>query len=299
MLSLENKISFNIMNYNLSIIIIISIIVVCLLWKIIDNFSEESEELKFPKIVWLVWFQGWDKAPNLVLKVRDSWKHHNPDWEIKELNDDNIKSYIGFDLPNDASYAAKSDIIRISLLKKHGGVWADATMLCLRPLDSWVYEAIEPAKLWMYHGRDNGRGPASWFIVSYSNSYIISKWYDKVREFWSEPRPNFNYFFMDELFGQLTKEDDQFVKEWQKVPFLNCEDEGSAHHLAGHVFNYDENRLNKVKEHVPYALKLSNHGNMNENTNGWHMVTFSFENKKFNKIIFTDPPSFEDAVYYP
>lgn len=286
------------MNYNLTIIIIISIIVICLLWKIIDNFSNSSEQ-KFPKIIWLVWFQGWDKAPKLVLRVRDSWKHHNPDWEIKELDDNNLKEYIGFDLPNDASYAAKSDIMRISLLKKHGGVWADATMLCLRPLDSWVYEAIEPAKIWMYHGRDNGRGPASWFICSYSNSYIISKWYDKIREFWSVPRPNYNYFFMDELFGQLTKEDEQFVKEWHKIPFLNCEDEGSAHYLAGNVFNYDENRLKKIKELVPYALKLSNHGSMHEDTNGWHMVNFSFENKNFNKINFNDPPSYEGAVYYP
>lgn len=168
------------MDYIMIIVIIVVIIIVAyLLKKIFNNFNNtenmDSNKQEFPKIVWILWFQGWDQAPELVLKVRDSWKYHNPNWEIKELDDNNLMNYIDFNLPEDAEYPAKSDIIRLALLKKYGGVWADSTMLCLRPLDTWVYEAIEPSKFWMYHGRDGGRGPASWFIISYSNSYIISK----------------------------------------------------------------------------------------------------------------------------
>ena len=33
-------------------------------------------------------------------------------------------------------------MIRLELLAEHGGVWADATMLCLRPLDSWIAHAL-------------------------------------------------------------------------------------------------------------------------------------------------------------
>jgi len=69
----------------------------------------------------------------------------------------------------------------LSLLKlaKHGGVWtdeADTTMLRLAPLDSWMHEALMPAEFWMYHGRDGGLGPASWFIASTNESYIMQRW---------------------------------------------------------------------------------------------------------------------------
>jgi hypothetical protein len=47
---------------------------------------------------------------------------------------------------------AKSDIIRLHLLAQHGGVWADATVLCLQPLDHWLYDMLAPARFWMYHG---------------------------------------------------------------------------------------------------------------------------------------------------
>lgn len=37
--------------------------------------------------------------------------------------------------------AAESDILRLYLLKKYGGVWVDATNLCRRPLDAWLPSA--------------------------------------------------------------------------------------------------------------------------------------------------------------
>ena len=65
---------------------------------IFNNFNNtenmDSNKQEFPKIVWILWFQGWDQAPELVLKVRDSWKYHNPNWEIKELDDNRIKEII-------------------------------------------------------------------------------------------------------------------------------------------------------------------------------------------------------------
>ena len=67
---------------------------------------------------------------------------NNPTWDIKCLNDDTVKEYL---TTNDAEiifsdkeiqFQARSDIIRLSLLKKHGGIWADATFLCMQPLDN-------------------------------------------------------------------------------------------------------------------------------------------------------------------
>lgn len=48
--------------------------------------------------------------------------------------------------------AARSDILRLTLMAMHGGVWADATYFNFIPLDQWVYEAVGPIGFWSYHG---------------------------------------------------------------------------------------------------------------------------------------------------
>jgi mannosyltransferase OCH1-like enzyme len=112
-----------------------------------------------------LWLQGWDKAPWHINKVKESWQKYNSEWNIELVSEDNLSKYINIKLPNNITPQAKSDIIRLNLLYEHGGVWADATMLCLMPLDLWLFEVIQPSSFWMYHGRDNCTGPASWFII--------------------------------------------------------------------------------------------------------------------------------------
>ena len=109
------------------------------------------------KNIFILWLQGWDKAPWLQNKVLESWKINNNDWNIELLDFKNLHDYVKdidyiYDKKKKISLQAKSDIIRLSLLKNIGGVWADSTLLCMQPLENWVYEAIEKSGFWMYHG---------------------------------------------------------------------------------------------------------------------------------------------------
>ena len=38
------------------------------------------------KKIWIIWFQGLQKAPSLIKKCISSWKKYNPDWEINVLD---------------------------------------------------------------------------------------------------------------------------------------------------------------------------------------------------------------------
>ena len=127
----------------------------------------KNVNLEVPKTIWLLWFQGWSEAPYLVNSVKKSWEKHNPGWNIKTLSNENIHKYIDVPyLDNIKSPAARSDVIRLSLLEKYGGVWADATMICMKPLNDWLPEMIEPSSVWMYHGREDCNLLASWFIIA-------------------------------------------------------------------------------------------------------------------------------------
>lgn len=54
--------------------------------------SQSNTEL-LPKKIWMYWDKGWNNAPELVKKCRESWVYHHPDWEINFLDAQNITQY--------------------------------------------------------------------------------------------------------------------------------------------------------------------------------------------------------------
>jgi hypothetical protein len=227
--------------------------------------------------------QGWENAKWLNKKVAESWELNNPEWKIHYINFDNLKNYVTdidyiYDEKKNISSQAKSDIIRLSLLKNHGGIWVDATMLCMQPLDHWVYEAVDPSGLWMYHGNGGGMekefGPASWFIVSQKNSYLITKWKNECDNYWNNNDSTNNYFWMDVLFKNLFETDKIFMELWKKTPYLYCELDGQSHTLAHYGMHTSTPHIKELfLEKPPYALKLWSSFN-----NLLHMTAESFIN---------------------
>lgn len=218
------------------------------------------------KNIFILWLQGWDNAPWLVKQVAESWEINNPGWKIHYIDSNNLKNYVtDIDYINDPaknlSLQAKSDVIRLSLLKNHGGVWADATMLCMQPLDHWVFDAIEPAKLWMYHGHGAGMpkeiGPAIWFIISEKNGYMINKWKDEADKYWLGNHHPYTYCWLDEWFKILFNNDETFHDLWLQVPYLYCELDGQSHTLAHCGMENNTPHIKQLfSEKPPYALKF-------------------------------------------
>jgi hypothetical protein len=238
---------------------------------------------RFGKVVWLLWLQGWVNAPPLVKEVSKSYTRHNPGWRVVHLDAHNYKRYTGGELPYLAGLLVqhKSDMIRLALLERYGGVWADASMLCLAPLDTWLIQALSPAGFWTYSiGPEEGESlddevdptkPTIWFIAAYSHSYIISKWRSRLEAFWrarKEPDSREIYFITDQAFAQLQDPkksesyDEVFAALWRRVPFLDCcgssDGSGVAHMMAGDLAREDSPQLKAVLQaRPPYVLKLS------------------------------------------
>ena len=223
------------------------------------------------KNIFILWLQGWPNASWLNKQVAESWKINNPEWKIHLIDLENLKNYVNdidyiYDSNKNITPQAKSDIIRLSLLKNLGGVWADATMLCMQPLDYWLQEAIQDTGFWMYHGHGAGMnketGPASWFIISTQNNYIIYMWKEYCDKYWQENNHAQHYFWMDGLFKQLFETNMIFKQMWLKVPYLYCELDGQSHTLAHHRMDNNTPHIkNLFLESPPYALKFWNYWN--------------------------------------
>lgn len=220
------------------------------------------------KTIWLLWLQGWDNAPWLVKQVSESWEINNPDWNIEYVTLDNLYKYVNdidyiYDKTKEIGPQHKADIIRLSLLKNHGGVWADATMLCMQPLNVWVEEAVKPSGLWMYHGHGAGmsceNGPAIWLIASEKNSVMIKKWKNACDEYWNNRSKADSYYWLDGLFRKLFESDVEFKDKWAFAPHLYCEFPGQAHSLAPFHYGMEFNNKDIKKiflKKPPYALKF-------------------------------------------
>ena len=91
------------------------------------------------KKIWMYWHQGWETAPKIVHQCKDSWIAKNPDYEILALDQHSIFHYANFapeiDFSRkDLTLQKISALGRLALLSQHGGIWADATVICARPL---------------------------------------------------------------------------------------------------------------------------------------------------------------------
>ena len=218
---------------------------------------------EFPRTVWLLWLAGWDSAPWVVREVAASYERHNPGWNIVRLDNLTLRDYVEIDYidkPN-IDKPAKADILRIALLAEHGGVWADATVLCYAPLDSWIHGALIPQDFWMYHARDGGKGPSSWFMAATKGSHLMQSWKAAVDKYWGARDWAHDYFWMDGLFKDLMDWDPNFLAQWQQVPYMYGEAEGQSAMLPWQSMTTNDEDIKRIlHKRPPYVLKLSHHG---------------------------------------
>lgn len=94
-----------------------------------------------PKIIHYCWF-GPNPKSDLIQRCIHSWKQLCPDYEIMEWNESN------FDIStnkycqqayNDKRYAYVSDIARLVVLLRYGGIYLDTDVELLKPLDDLLY----------------------------------------------------------------------------------------------------------------------------------------------------------------
>lgn len=99
-------------------------------------------------------------------------------------------------------------------------------------------------------------------MISIRGNYIVDAWKTAVNNYWKyRQKTTDDYFWMDHLFKDLYNSNSKIRSEWQKSPYLSCEDAGSAHMFAGKttvpILMQDALLL---KTNPPFVLKLSHKG---------------------------------------
>lgn len=218
-----------------------------------DNPATNDEKIieKSNKI-WICWFQGIENAPELVKACYNSVVKNYNDKEIIVLTEENYKQYV--DIPEYIlkkwekgyiTFAHFSDILRIELLSKYGGLWLDSTIFTTKKSELVFNEDID---LFVYKQVDLDRKnqlsivASSWLMYSNKNNNIINLTKKLLHEYWKNYNHIINYNLIH-LFFTLSTE--VYKDEWNKVPTFN----NISPHILQFELNddFEEVRFNQIR----------------------------------------------------
>eukprot|EP00316_Scyphosphaera_apsteinii_P016425 CAMPEP_0119337928 /NCGR_PEP_ID=MMETSP1333-20130426/95033_1 /TAXON_ID=418940 /ORGANISM="Scyphosphaera apsteinii, Strain RCC1455" /LENGTH=396 /DNA_ID=CAMNT_0007349091 /DNA_START=50 /DNA_END=1240 /DNA_ORIENTATION=+ len=130
------------------------------------------------RIIWSYWNAGRAAMPGFCQLCVESWERCNPGWRIVILDDANLKAFVAADeLPTtflSLMGQHRSDIVRAAVLVRFGGLYMDATTLCLQRLDGIWDDPACPDLLLTAPGSEDAPWSASlrpWF--RWANNALI------------------------------------------------------------------------------------------------------------------------------
>lgn len=147
--------------------------------QIIDILNSQDES-RVPKVIWMFWNDN--ELPELVFYCLENIRKLHPDFEVNILNSKNINNYIdiNFDeLSEKMPLANISDLIRLKLLSRYGGVWMDASIILEQPLDEFfLLNGYDLIGYYNVFQTVSGNVPVmeSWLLAAPKNSKFILSW---------------------------------------------------------------------------------------------------------------------------
>lgn len=245
------------------------------------------------KIIYILWLQGVAEAPELVHRCIHSWRYYNPDWAIVVLNQTSLSAYLSpeemafLNSKPSLSRAHYADIVRLMLLDRHGGVWADATVFCHRPLNEWL-----PAVL-TYHDAFFAfswpaaeRRLANWLLYAKAGGYLIGTWKDFCMGYHKEYEEVPWYFIHHYIFNGLYDGIEEFRNSWDEVLTVQANDLGPHYLLIQGYFSEITDEVKSVIDSKASPLyKLS-----------WHNFTEQFRPNTIVDYLFRTVPYSETTL---
>lgn len=176
--------------------------------RIIELDCTKRNKEEFPKIIWSYWVGEKSSCAEACIK---SIKIMNSEFEINIINKDNLYDFLPDfpELNERISVQHFSDLVRLMLLEKYGGIWIDYSTILTASLE-WVPETLEKynAEAILFYNEFPDEYLSDHTMPIVENGFIASH---KKSEFIKEWKKNYLYFLEIEKNNNLLKNHD-FIK---------------------------------------------------------------------------------------
>lgn len=180
------------------------------------NYAAEDQSAAKPKI-WTAWLQGYEQAPPLVKACITSLRRYMPEHDVGVIDAENLCQYA--DLPEwlmDKYHrgiipnALFSDLIRLELLIRHGGLWVDSSVLMTDPVlltnRKWLMDILD-APLFMFQYRHPAThaylGISNWCIGAQPNQWALVRLRNMLWAYWQEYDCVLDYYIFHRFFDLI------------------------------------------------------------------------------------------------
>ena len=174
--------------------------------------------------IFSIWLQGEDKAPSIV---KACWRsiRENCTQPLVVLDAESIFDWIS--LPDyvvrkwkegKMRHAHFTDICRLALLERYGGLWLDSTDFVSAPIPEWILDE----DFFVFGSGDTLRGCYSFiqncFIRARRGSYLLSAWLEAVLRYWQREDSTIDYFVHQLIFEKLIMCDSKARELYDRMP---------------------------------------------------------------------------------
>lgn len=222
-----------------------------------------SNEKDMSDVIWICWWQGEENAPIIVKKCIESIRKHAGNHKVIVLTELNYKKYVT--IPDWVEEKKQkgiitrtnySDLLRLSLLAEHGGMWLDSTFFCVSDeIQNYFNYPLWSIKRPDYFHASVASGYFAGYSLrcNYENRYIFTTIRDYFLNYWAHNDIMVDYLMVDYMIELAKQNNNKIAKEFDKIEPNNKNCDELFKNLNK---TYDSDMWDKLKENTS-LFKLS------------------------------------------
>lgn len=228
--------------------------------------------------IWICWWQGEENMPDIVKTCYASAQQHAGQHPVILITEQNYQKYAK--MPDyilqkvkdrEISLTHFSDMLRINLLKQHGGIWADSTLLFTSDIDL-IINPDANFYTCRHTARNSNVANGRWtvfFMACGKGNVLPAFLLDVFYSYWKNHKRIVTYLFFDYLFAIAYENIPAIAEMINNVPLQRISNLSKCLNMP-----FDENSMEEFK--VNYS--------------GFHKLTYK---KRFNMLT----PEGKETIY--
>lgn len=153
--------------------------------------------------IWVCWWQGIENAPQIVKNCLASIAANCKDYDIIEITLENYLDYVSFPpvilekfCNGQITKTQFSDLLRMNLLSRYGGMWLDSTLLATGDISEYMQMELWSVKRPDYLHVSITMGRFTGYAIScrYENRWIFRPVFDFMCHYWTHNNMMVDYF---------------------------------------------------------------------------------------------------------